>query len=105
MKPGDAILIKYHKSHSTDDPPLRTIIPIDVPKQLVLALDISELMANGQIEDCRNLSAQVTEYDEYRKLVLSQLMTFDQWRDMVYSDTSPVTYRSFTPSGIEIVNQ
>jgi hypothetical protein len=76
----------------------RTILPLNVPNNNVLAFDVSDL-TQDQLEQ---VQTQYKAYIQYKDDFMKSMLSFDKWLDHVQSDIDPkiLKYRSFDPSKI-----
>jgi hypothetical protein len=74
----------------------RVIIPVQVPKDLIRAIDLSDVEP-----DQREAVAKLyEEYAEYKARYLSNMFNFETWADHTYGAVMKPAWRSFKTSGL-----
>lgn len=74
----------------------RVIIPTQVPKDLIKAIDLSEATPQERAQI-------VARYDEYKQYVaahLKNMLSFEKWVDHSYQEEYQLKWRSFKVSGL-----
>jgi hypothetical protein len=74
----------------------RVIIPTSVPKDLIRALDVSELEP-AERQDLLNL---YTEYKQYTAAFLENMFNFETWVDHTHNRTVKPKWRAFKVAGL-----
>lgn len=86
--------IIYEKEDGTASS--RVIIPVSVPKDLIRAIDLSDVELTERAE----IGALFEEYKEYQAVYLKNMLTFEKWADHSHNKELTLKWRSFKTSGL-----
>lgn len=86
--------IIYEKD--TGETTSRTIIPVQVPKDLIRAIDLSETDNDVRAE----IAQMYDQYVEYRNTFMKNMLTFEKWIDHTHNKEVELKWRSFKTSGL-----
>lgn len=74
----------------------RTIIPTAVPRDVVQAIDVSEMAPDARID----LAQKHAEYRTYVKSHMERMFNFETWVEHTYGTSITPKWRSFTTSDL-----
>lgn len=94
LKEAEITSIVYEKENG--DTSARVIIPVAVPKNLVRAIDVSELEPTERKE----LLELYTEYKKYTTAYLENMFGFETWVEHTQNRTVTPKWRAFKVAGL-----
>lgn len=94
MQPAKLSRIRYTKDDGYTD---RVVIPTDVPKSNMKALDVTEQTASER----ERLQELVAEYNQYREGVINTIFSFEDWLDLVQAEHDELKWRTFRMRNVE----
>lgn len=98
LKTGEVCNIKYTKDSGEISE--RTIIPTTVPANL-RAIDVSDMPDEIQA----SMGDLVEGYTEYMKNQMKNTFSFEDWISHTLNEDIDVKWRTFKPSGVEVISK
>jgi hypothetical protein len=94
LNENEVTSIVYEKE--SGDTSARVILPVQVPKDLIRAIDMSELEPSERAE----MAALHAEYKQYVSTFMEKMFNFETWAEHTHNKEIKPKWRAFKVSGL-----